>query len=50
MVTRVAEVYATTPEEAEQIARNNSGYGDDLHWKEYDGEYIKSVDFNVEEE
>lgn len=46
MVTRVAEVLADNEDEAEQIARKNSG---DLHWKEYDGDYIESVDFNVEE-
>ena len=46
MVTRVAEVLASNEDEAEQLARNNAG---DLFWKEYDGDYIESVDFNVEE-
>ena len=46
MVTRVAEVLADNEDEAEALARKHSG---DLHWKEYDGDYIESVDFNVEE-
>ena len=45
-VVRVASVLADNEDEAEQIARKNSG---NLHWKEYDGDYIESVDFNVEE-
>lgn len=45
-VVRVAEVLASNEEEAEQLARKNSG---NLHWKEYDGDYIESVDFTVEE-
>ena len=45
-VTRVAEVLATDEAEAERLARENDG---DLFWKEYDGDYIEDVDFNVEE-
>ena len=45
-VVRVAEVLASNEDEAEQLARKNSG---DLFWKEYDGDYIEEVDFNVEE-
>ena len=45
-VTRVAEVLASNEDEAERLARDNEG---DLFWKEYDGDYIESVDFNVEE-
>jgi len=45
-VVRVAEVLASNEDEAEQLARKNAG---DLFWKEYDGDYIEEVDFNVEE-
>ena len=45
-VTRVAEVLASNEDEAEQLAREN---GDSIFWKEYDGDYVESVDFNVEE-
>ena len=45
MVSCVTEIKASTPEEAEKIARTNH----DLYWKEYDGDYIESLDFNVEE-
>ena len=45
-VVRIAEVLASNEDEAEQIARENRG---DLFWKEYDGDYVESVDFNVEE-
>jgi len=48
MVSCVAEVTASTPKEAEKIARtNDDGMG--LHWKEYDGDYIEDVDFTVEQ-
>ena len=48
MVTCVAEVTASTREEAENIARtNDDGLG--LYWKEYDGDFIESEDFKVEE-
>ena len=46
-VVRVAEVFASNEEEAEQLARKNEG---DIYWKEYDGDYLEDVDFNVEEE
>ena len=45
-VVRVAEVLASNEDEAEQLAREN---GDSIFWKEYDGDYVESVDFNVEE-
>ena len=45
-VTRVAEVLASDEVEAERLARENEG---DLFWKEYDGDYIASVDYSVEE-
>jgi len=45
-VVRIAEVLASSEEEAEQLARKNAG---NLHWKEYDGDYIEDVDFNVGE-
>ena len=45
-VQRVAEVLATDEAEAERLARENEG---DLFWKEYDGDYIASVDYSVEE-
>ena len=45
-VVRVAEVLASNEEEAEQLARKNQG---DIYWKEYDGDYIEDVDFNVGE-
>lgn len=45
MVTRCADVEATSEAEAERIAREDV----DLHWKEYDGEYIAECDYNVEE-
>ena len=45
-VTRVAEVLADNEVEAERLARENDG---DIFWKEYDGDYVESVDFNVEE-
>jgi len=44
-VVRIAEVLASNEDEAEQIAKEDG----DLFWKEYDGDYIESVDFNVEE-
>ncbi len=44
-VVRVAEVLASNEDEAEQIAKEDG----DLFWKEYDGDYIESVDFNVGE-
>ena len=46
-VVRVAEVLASNEDEAEQLARKNEG---DIHWKEYDGDYLEDVDFNVAEE
>ena len=45
-VVRIAEVLASSEEEAEQLARKNV---DNLHWKEYDGGYVEDVDFNVGE-
>jgi len=45
MVTRCADVEATSEAEADRIAREDA----DLHWKEYDGEYIAECDYNVEE-
>ena len=45
-VVRVAEVFASNEEEAEQLARKNEG---DIYWKEYDGDYLEDVDFNVGE-
>ena len=47
MVTRVAEVLADNEDEAVQLAKEN---GNDIHWKEYDGDYIESVDYDVEED
>ena len=46
-VVRVASVLASSEEEAVQLAKKN---GSDIHWKEYDGDYIESVDYDVEEE
>ena len=40
-------MFASNEEEAEQLARKNEG---DIYWKEYDGDYLEDVDFNVEEE
>ena len=45
-VVRVAEVLADNETEAKRLARENEG---DLFWKEYDGDYIASVDYSVEE-
>ena len=45
-VVRVTEVLADNEAEAKRLARENEG---DLFWKEYDGDYIEEVDFNVEE-
>jgi len=45
-VVRVAEVLASNEDEAEQLAREN---GDSIFWKEYDGDYVEDVDFNVGE-
>jgi hypothetical protein len=45
-VVRVAEVLADNEAEAKRLARENEG---DLFWKEYDGDYIASVDYSVEE-
>ena len=46
-VVRVASVLADNADEAVQLAKEN---GNDIHWKEYDGDYIESVDYDVEEE
>ena len=46
-VVRVASVSASSEDEAVQLAKKN---GNDIHWKEYDGDYIESVDYDVEEE
>ena len=45
-VVCVAQVWATDEEEAGRLARKHRG---NLFWKEYDGDYIESVDFAVEE-
>lgn len=45
-VVRIASVLASSEDEAVQLARKN---GSDIHWKEYDGDYIDDVDFNVGE-
>lgn len=46
-VVRVASVLANNEDEAVQLAKEN---GNDIHWKEYDGDYIESVDYDVEED
>ena len=46
-VVRVASVSASSADEAVHLAKEN---GNDIHWKEYDGDYIESVDYDVEEE
>ena len=46
-VVRVASVLASSEDEAVQLAKEN---GNDIYWKEYDGDYIESVDYDVEEE
>ena len=46
-VVRVASVSASSEDEAVQLAKEN---GKDIHWKEYDGDYIESVDYDVEED
>ena len=45
-VIQVAKVLASNEDEAEQLARENR---DSIFWKEYDGDYIEDVDFNVGE-
>ena len=44
-VVRVASVLASSEDEAVQLAKEN---GNDIYWKEYDGDYIESVDYDVE--
>ena len=46
-VVRVASVLASSEDEAVQLAKEN---GNDIYWKEYDGDYIESVDYDAEEE
>lgn len=46
-VVRVASVLASSEDEAVQLAKEN---GNDIHWKEYDGDYIEEIDYDVEEE
>ena len=46
-VVRVASVLADNEDEAVRLAKEN---GNDIRWKEYDGDYIESVDYDVEEE
>ena len=46
-VVRVASVLADNEDEAVRLAKEN---GNDIHSKEYDGDYIESVDYDVEEE
>ena len=46
-VVRVASVLADNEDEAVQLAKEN---GNDIHWKEHDGDYIESVDYDVEED
>ena len=43
-VVRVASVLASSEDEAVQLAKEN---GNDIHWKEYDGDYIESVDLSL---
>ena len=43
MVTRVATIEANTPEEAVEIAKAG-----DVHWQEYDGDYLAECDYDCE--